>query len=384
MAKIDSMLVALSVNTAWNIANFRSGLISALGHAGYKVVALAPRDEHVARIPAAFVPLPMDAGGTNPISDLLLVIRYWRYFRRERPRVFLSFTIKPNVFGGVAARLAGVSQVANVAGLGSGFIGGGWIASVQLFLYRIALKHACHVFFQNKDDLTLFRERRVIRHDRTSVLPGSGVDLSRFVPTPDAGVSSTSGTSFLMIARLLHDKGVVEYVTAAATLRKRYGEQVRFFLLGECVLNNPTAIDRVTVEAWHQAGTVCYLGFQTDVRAAIASSDVVVLPSYREGAPRSLLEAAAMGKPTITTDAVGCRDVVLDGVTGYLCKPRDADSLYQVMEKFHALDALARKSMGREARRFVEKNFDESLVIDAYLQALARAVSSTRSEAPPL
>ena len=225
------------------------------------------------------------------------------------------------------------------------------------------------VMFQNRDDRALFIKRRIVAPPNVVVVPGSGVDLAHFASTP---MPESEVTTFLMIARLLWDKGVGEYVAALRLLRAA-GLTVRGQLLGFLDVKNRSAIDRETVYAWHREGIIEYLGATDDVRPAIAASHCVVLPSsYREGTPRSLLEASAMGRPVITTDAPGCRDVVDDGVTGYLCEMRDAASLAQSMARFANLHHELQNSMGLAARQKMEHGFDERIVIDTYMQWLDR------------
>ena len=202
------------------------------------------------------------------------------------------------------------------------------------------------------------------------LVPGSGIDLERFTLTPSPSpASGRGGIRFLLVARMLWDKGVGEYVAAARRVRRRYPD-AEFGLLGFLDVQNPAAISREQMDAWVDEGVVRYLGVSDDVRAQIAAADCVVLPSYREGTPRTLLEAAAMGRPLITTDAVGCREVVEDGVNGLLCRVRDADDVADKMEQMIALSADERTEMGRRGREKVEREFDERFVIEAYLRAI--------------
>ena len=362
--------VVIALNTAWNLVNFRYGLIRALVKAGYDVVAVAPVDEYAARLSSLgcrFVALPMDNKGTHPGRDLLLLWRFFWLLRRERPAVFLGYTVKPNVYGSLAAQLLGIPVVNNIAGLGAVFIKGGWLARFVRGLYRLALSRSAKVFFQNDDDLRLFVEGGLVRAVQTDRVPGSGVDLSRFTPQP---LPDKGRIRFLLIARLLWDKGIGEYVEAARILKRR-GVNAEFCVLGFLDVQNPTAVSRTQMDGWVTEGLVNYLGVADDVRPFIAESDCVVLPSYREGTPRTLLEAAAMGRPIVTTDAVGCREVVDDGVNGFLCRLRDAIDLAEKMEQLVKLTPEARHEMGRQGRQKMEREFDEKIVIGKYLAAIA-------------
>lgn len=367
------MKIVICLNTAWNLVNFRSGLIRSLVAVGYEVVAVAPKDKYSDGLKALgcrFVPLHMDNGGTNPVKDVLLLWRFLRFFAKERPDVFLGYTVKPNVYGSLAARWLRIPVINNIAGLGAAFIRGGMVMRIVQWLYRMALRRSAQVFFQNGDDRQLFVSGGLVPASKTALLPGSGIDLVHFASTPIPSIGDDcAGFRFLLVARMLRDKGVGEYVEAARLLQKRW-PQVEFCLLGFLDVKNPAAISRLEMDAWVAEGVVTYLGESDDVRSQIAASSCVVLPSYREGTPRSLLEAAAMGRPIITTDAVGCREVVDDGVNGYLCKVRDAADLAEKMEQMLLLSPEMRSEMGRRGREKVEREFDEQIVIRKYLEAI--------------
>jgi glycosyltransferase involved in cell wall biosynthesis len=361
----------LSINAAWNIANFRGGLIRGLQAAGYEVVAAAPPDAHVARIEAMgcrFVPLPMENAGVSPIADVALLARYHALLRRERPSAFLGWTIKPNVYGSLAAQALSIPVVNNVSGLGTAFIRETWLTKVASTLYRTAFRRSHRVFFQNADDRRLFVERGLVAEARTGLLPGSGIDLEHFRPR-DVERASEAGVYFLLVARLVFDKGVREFVEAARIVRAHRPE-ARFTLLGFLEVENRTAVSRADVEAWVAEGLVTYAGTTDDVRPHLAAADCVVLPSYREGAPRTLIEAAAMARPVIATDVPGCRHVVEDGATGLLCRVRDGADLAAKMLAMIEMGPAARAAMGRAGRAKMEREYDERLVLAAYLEAL--------------
>ena len=376
------MKVMISINTAWNLTNFRSGLIRALVAQGYEVVAVAPHDEyadHLAGLGCRFIALPMDNKGTHPARDLLLLFRFLKILHRERPDVFLGYTVKPNIYGSLAARMLGFPVVNNIAGLGAVFIQDGWLVRLVRGLYRVALSRSAKVFFQNNDDRALFVNAGLVQSEIADLLPGSGIDLTRFSSNGDDAALhySTSNDGrfrFLLIARMLRDKGVGEYVAAAKLIRSRY-PKAECCLLGFVDVQNPAAISRAEMDAWVAQGDVIYLGVSDDVRVEIAMADCIVLPSYREGTPRTLLEAAAMGKPIVTTNAVGCCEVVDDGVNGYLCRVRDAEDLAEKMLRMIELSPSARIAMGAAGRKKMELEFDEKIVIDKYLEAVGVLVS---------
>jgi glycosyltransferase involved in cell wall biosynthesis len=381
MGSVVGIRIVIGLNTAWNLVNFRAGLIRALVAKGYEVIAVAPPDVYVPRLAALgcrFVGLPMDNQGTHPGRDALLLFRFLRLFWRERPDVYLGYTVKPNVYGSLAARWLGVPVINNIAGLGAVFIKDGWLVRLVRGLYRAALVASRKVFFQNDDDRQLFIASGLVPAPVTDLLPGSGIDLARFtvVPlVPHAG--TTRKFRFLLIARMLLDKGVAEYVEAARLIRARW-PQAECCLLGFVDVQNPAAISRAQMDEWVKQGFVTYLGVSDDVRAEIVQADCIVLPSYREGTPRTLLEAAAMGRPIITTNAVGCREVVDDGINGYLCQTRNAADLAAKMEQMLALTHQQRQDMGLRGRAKMEAEFDEQIVINKYLAAIEAILAERR------
>lgn len=368
--------IAISVNAAWNLVNFRHSLMRGLVKAGYRVVAIAPadgREGELAALGVEFEPIAMNGRGMSPSEDAQLLLSYLRVLRRVRPAAYLGFTIKPNIWGGLACRILGIPRIANIAGLGTTFIGRGALNLLVRRLYGIGLAGAACVFFQNRDDRGHFVAERIVDVDRTALLPGSGVDLQRFAPAPRA---EDGRTVFLLVARLLRAKGVAELVEAVTTLRQRHGDAVVVRVLG-IRDHSPGGINGATLERWRNEGQIELLDAVSDVRPSLAGADCVVLPSYYpEGTPRSLLEAAASGKAIVTTDMPGCRDVVEEGVNGFLCAPRDVAGLTAALERYLALSPAARREMGLRSRKKAEREFDERIVIDAYLAQLSRVAAA--------
>ncbi len=360
------MHILMTVNAAWNIWKFRRSVADALIADGHKITILAPPDKSVADLKALgcrFIPLTMNVKGLNPLSDLMLVLRFQKLFKEEQPDLILSYTIKNNIFGALAARRNRIPLVPNVSGLGTAFLSGGIIQQVAEMLYRHAFSPLPQIFFQNDDDQSFFVSRKLVQKHQTQLLPGSGIDLDHFSATklPEKSESPV----FLLIARLLRDKGVIEYVEAARLVKSIY-PNARFQLLGDVGSKNRTAIDADTVKKWQMEGAIEYLGTTSDVRPFIAASTCVVLPSYREGAPRTLIEAAAMARPLIATDVPGCRSVIDDGKTGFLCEVRNAQSLADACQRFLEMSPENRQHMGLAGRTKMERQFDQSFVIEAY------------------
>jgi glycosyltransferase involved in cell wall biosynthesis len=364
------MRIAIVINTSWNIFNFRMSLIKALQAEGHEVVAIAPKDAYSVRLEEAgcrYVPLPMENKGTNPLQDLLLTKRFYDTYRRVRPDVILQYTIKPNIYGTFAARLARIPTINNVSGLGTVFIVQNLVSKVALRLYRLAFRYPARVFFQNHDDQGLFVRHRLVNRRITDVLPGSGIDTVRFAPAP--AFVRNEPFVFLMIGRVLYEKGVVEYVEASRLLQAEFPE-VRFQLLGALDEAGNIGVKRKVLDAWVAEGLLHYLGTTDDVAAVIAKADCVVLPSYREGTPKTLLEAAAMGKPLIATNVPGCKETVVDGRNGYLCEAKSARDLATKMRQMLHLDDSSLHQMGRNSRKLAVEKFDERFVINKYLEAI--------------
>lgn len=369
------MNILISANSSWNILHFRRPILDALLADGHEITVLAPDDAYkdkVLSLGCQFHAITMDLKGLSPTRDFMLILDLFRAFRKLRPHVIFSFTIKNNIYGAVAAQMLGVPFIPTVTGLGTAFLAGPLLQSFVEALYRIAFRASPSVFFQNEEDENLFVGRELVRRQQVRRTPGSGIDLDYFRPA-ESPVEARSPT-FLMIARLLRDKGVLEYAEAARRVLQRRPD-AKFFMLGPVSSENRTALGSEILETWRREGIVEHLGEAQDVRTQIAAVDCIVLPSYREGAPRTLIEASAMGKPLIATDVPGCRDVVVDGTTGILCRPRDAESLAEAMLRMIAFAKEERAAMGAAGRAHVAAFYDQRLVVRAYKAALTDATS---------
>ena len=371
----EQCTIVVCANQAWNLVNFREGLIRALLARGWRVIALAPPDPgwqaRLEEMGCDFVPLPLDAARARLWSDLGMIWRIWRLMCRHRPAAWLSWTIKPNAYGALAARLAGVKAFPNVSGLGTAFLHTRLLSRLVGLLYAVSFRRCPTVFFQNEADLALFVEHRMVRADQARLLPGSGVDLERFAPAPRPNTAGKY-VHFLMIARVLADKGVREFVAAAARLRAVHPD-AHFTLMGPVGVANRSAIPRAELERWVEEGVIEWHGPEDDVRPAIASAHWIVLPSYREGLSRVLVEALAMGRPLVATDVPGCRDLVEEGENGFLARPRDADSLFEACLCAVHVDFDRWHEMARASRRLAEARYDTQRIVTLYEDALAAA-----------
>ena len=369
--------IVMTVNAAWNIVNFRLPLVKALIGDGHRVTVLAPTDEAVAQLREAgceFVSLEMEKQGLNPLSESALFLRFRAELKRLRPDLVLSFTIKNNIFGALAAKSLKIPFIPNVTGLGTAFLSGGLLLWIAKMLYSGAFRRLPVVFFQNSDDRELFLKLGTVEQQQALLLPGSGIDLGHFKPV--SYPEDQTGTQFLMVARLMRDKGVIEFVEAARLLKREYSD-VKFQLLGAIGFANRTSIDEALVEQWSDEGVIDYLGTSEDVRVQMAAAHCIVLPSYREGAPRTLIEGAALARPAIATNVPGCNAVVEDGKTGFLCKVRDAEDLAQKMSHFSKLATEEKRAMGLNAREKIEREYSVERVIDSYREAISQIAKAS-------
>ena len=377
----SSPLLMVFANSLWNLANFRHGLIEALRREGYRVAVAGPGSVLFHPRAAVLGPveaLPLDGEAISPLRDARLLAAIGLMLRRRRPAALLSFTPKPNIYGAIAARVTRVPVIANVSGLGTAFLGGGPLRLLVMALYRGAFRRASVVFFQNPDDRDLFIANRLVRVDQARLLPGSGVDCIHFAPVP-CQEREYNAVRFLFVGRLLAQKGLRELIEAVRIVKRDHPD-TSLAILGFLGAANRSAIGQSEVDGWVAEGLVEYLGAADDVRPHIAAADAVVLPSWREGLPRSLLEAAAMGKPLIASDVPGCREIVQDSDNGFLHEVNSADSIATALLRFIALPAAKREAMGAASRRRVVDNFAEQRVIDAYLAALREFAPLPSSE----
>lgn len=353
-------------NSSWNLSHFRRPLIRAFAEQGYRVQAAVPEGQDEVAGAAVSYFFPLKPEGTAPLTELKSVLALIRLLRAERPDAVLSFTPKGNIYAGLAARAVGIPFLPNVSGLGTGFIRGGLLLRLQASLYREAFRSAPIVFFQNEDDEQLFLSMGLVAPDQVRRLPGSGVDTRQFRPCP---LPSKGEAHLLFIGRLLGDKGVRELADAMRLLKPRFAA-LRLTLLGDLGAANLSAITPAEVAKWEEEGLLRHAGRAEDVRPFIAEADAVVLPSYREGMPRALLEAAAMGRPLLAADVPGCRQLVRESVNGFLFEPRSAESLATTIERFLRAAPTERQAWGEAARRMAVEEYDERHVIEAYRDAV--------------
>jgi len=358
-----------------SLLKLRGSLLSAFVKEGNQVIACAPENntrivKSLTKLGVIFQDIPIKRTGMNPINDIRTLFLLYRLFQKEHPDILLACNIKPVIYGSLAARFAGVNKCYSmITGLGFAFkrntFKGKLINFLVCQLYRLSLKRNKAIFFQNLDDRRLFHELKLIGKNTNAVLVnGSGVDLDFYAVAP----AVKEPIVFLLIARLIKEKGIEEYVEAARQIRKRYSE-VSFHLVG-WFDSNPSVFKKSKVREWQNEGIVEYLGVADDVRPFIAACSVYVLPSnYREGTSRTILEAMSMGRPIITTDAPGCRETVKDGENGFLVPVKDVNALVQAMERFILEPELISK-MGKRSREIAELKYCVHKVNAVIMQAM--------------
>jgi len=359
-------------NTVEGLYVFRYELLERLLKEGYDVYFSVPENSNNQRVQELVslgchhLESHVERRSINPIKDLNLLKEYDNIVREVVPNVILTYTIKPNIYGTYIAKKYNVPVIMNITGLSSGF-SKKHIGFLIRNMYRSACKKAFFVFFQNEHDYQYFTTNKLIGPEEARVIPGSGVNLEKFKPVPK--VEEDDIMRFLFIGRIMKEKGIEEYLEAADYILGRHSN-VEFQILGqfeeEIYRNKIISIENTRIR---------YLGVSNDVRNEIKQVDCVVNPSYHEGMSNVLLEGAAMGKPLIASNIPGCKEIVDDGVNGYLCEPMDTISLISAMEKFLKLSKIEREQMGIASRQRVERYFDRNIVIKAYMEEISRAIA---------
>lgn len=365
--------IAIVANTSWYIYNFRKNTINELKNKGFEIIIVSPVDAYTDRLKALgtkHYELNIDSSGLNPFKDIRTFFSFISIYKCANVKIILNFTPKINIYSTLASMFfPEIKVINNIAGLGTVFTKNNILSIFVRLLYKISQRRANFIFFQNEDDRKLFLKYKLTSINKTDRLPGSGVDLNRFSSLNE---NNNNGTlSFLLVCRMLKQKGVVEFMDAAKILKAKYNGRVKFNMLGFLDDNNPNYVSKYEMDKWISIGCVSYLGISDCIENVISKHDCIVLPSYyREGVPKSLLEAAAMSKPIITTNNVGCRDIVDDGINGFLCKPGDTTDLIDKIEKIILMPLVSLHEMGRASRLKVEAEFDEKIVINKYIDKI--------------
>ena len=368
-------LIAFVSNSAWSVYNFRLDVIRYLIQHGFEVMVMAPDDEYSSYLQESgcrFIPLNFNNKTENPVSDLVFYHQLKTLYRQHRPDFIFHYVAKPNIYGSLAAAAIGIPSVAVITGLGYPFAKRNWLYHVVKHLYKRALRKTCEVWFLNNEDAKIFINENIVNIEKMKVLPGEGIDTDYF-SFPQRGVKKESEPFiFLMSTRLLKSKGIGLYADAARILKKK-NYDVRFELIGFFEQHHPDSISQEDLDRWQKEGLIHYGGFAKDVRPFLQGADCFVFPSfYNEGVPRCLMEASSMELPVITSNNRGCKEVVLNNTTGFLCHVHDPFDLADKMEKMINLPAEERTRLARNGRALVIKKFNMRHVIDEYVDTLNR------------
>jgi glycosyltransferase involved in cell wall biosynthesis len=366
------MKLIFSSNSSWSVYNFRCNLLKEIKSLGFEITIIAPAGPYLEKLNNLgykTIHINIDNSSRSVFSNLKLLFDYYILYKREKPDLVLHNAVKPDIYGAFVCRILKIPVINNISGIGAIFMSGGPSTTLGKVLYRISQKKVQTVFLQNPTDYKLFIENRLISAKQGKILPGSGVDLVRFKPVQNYSVYTI--TKFCFIGRLIGDKGIYEFITAA---KKIIADKLcaEFYILGELYPQHPTAVQQETLEQWIKDGIIEFLGKTDEVEKELGKFSCIVLPSYREGLSRVLLEACSMSIPVIASDVPGCIDVVEHGKNGFVCKAKDSEDLYLQMKNFIGLSQEDRIKMGAFGRLKIKKEFDEKIVIENYLMAIGQ------------
>lgn len=354
--------ILITSNSSWNIYNFRLDLIFQLSEK-FDIVVLSPIDDYTQILTKKGIKhfeIKINQKGINIYEDLSLCYNYYKYFYALKPDLILSYTIKPNIYASLTSKILGIPIISNVSGLGTTFIKKNWVTKLSFLLYKISFFKNYHIFFQNNYDRNIFLSKKIVNQQNSSIVPGSGVDTDVF----NFKRNNNKAKNFLFVGRIIKDKGVFEYLEMAKKITEIY-PRINFFLVGEINCNNKTSISQKELTK-HLKENIKYLGKVHKIKKLLENNDVVILPSYREGLSKSLIEASSMRMPLIATNVPGCNDIVKDGYNGFLVKPYSSKSLFVAVKKMINMTEYERLKMGENSRKRVLAYYSNKHVIDSY------------------
>lgn len=366
--------ITLSANSSWYLYNFRSSSILQAMDAGFKVTCISPKDDYsknLIEIGCEHYPIDFSSKSKNPFQDFLLILKFFIAYLKIKPYATFHFTVKNNIYGTLAARMLGIPSINNISGLGTAFLRRSFLSRLVLTLYKISQPFAYKIFCQNIEDLDFLKNNKVASSQKLILIPGSGVDTSKFHPTlrKNYRFASNRVFTFIFAGRILYDKGLSELMGAMKEINES-SIKCRLILCGFVDSNNLSAVSNEDLNYWSSLPGVDWIGSSDAVEGVMAQADCIILPSYREGMPKTLLEAGSMEIPAIATNVPGCRSIIKDGLNGFLCEPFSSKSIQLAMEKIMKMKNKDLKEMGKRARSEVLLNFDESIVIDAFFSVL--------------
>lgn len=363
--------IAITLNSLWNIYNFRLPLIADIVKSGYEILVIAPKDtddDKLKELGYEFIELKkLSRKGTNPFKDLALISELKQIYKANNVDLVLHFTIKPNIYGSIAANQLGIPSIAVVTGLGYTFLSTGISSKAAKLLYRYAFKRNNLTIFQNYDDQKLFIESGLVSKQKSDVVLGSGIDMQRF---NNKNINYTRKNKILFVGRLLFDKGIRELLEGFQSTKDAL-PNVELNVVGDIDANNPSSLSNEDIQKYKSDNRIIFHGFSKDVRPFIEDSDVVVLPSYREGLPRTMLEAIAMARPIITTDVPGCREVIDDKINGYMIPVQDSKSLGEAITSFYNLSEEEFQQMGQHGHNMANTKFSCDVINKEYLSIIS-------------
>ena len=362
------MIILAITNSFWNFYNFRMNLLSRIENdIDCNIHLAAPKDKYIKRIAGNFKfhTLEFKSRTTNPISDFLLLIRIRSLVKKIKPDIILTFTIKPNIYTSLIAKKMKIPIINNISGLGTIFIKKNITTKIAQLLYKTSFSKYNYVLFQNEYDLDEFKKKKLLNNSKYGIIPGSGINTSEW----SDNVLNNRGKKILFCARLIKDKGINEYLESARIIKRKYPDII-FNVVGPLGVDNKTSISKNLLNEFIVDNSINYLGKSNDMKEIIKNNDIIVLPSYREGMSRFLLESASMSKPIITTNVPGCREIVQDSINGFLCEPKNSFDLANKIEKMINISEHDRIKFGNNGRKLMIENFEESKVTGKYIQII--------------
>lgn len=385
MKKKNKYCIAIVANATWNIYNFRLNILDILIANGFDVYVVAPVDKYIfykEEFPEVkHIPVKnLDRDGTNPIREFILIREFIKIYKKINPDLVLHYTVKPNIYGGIAAGYLKIPSIAVVTGLGYAFIHNGILKTITKLLYKVSTRFHSKIIFENTDDRELFIKYNLLPEKKGISIKGCGVDIEYYSPSQKNNSKNIKNNKliFTFIGRLLYDKGVVEFVEAAKLIKSKF-DNIEFWLIGEIDKDNPAMVKEEDLIRWVRNKTVIYHGFKENVRKYIAKSDCIVLPSYREAIARTITEGMAMGKPVIATDTAGCKEAIDNGKNGFLVPIKEIDSLALAMEKIINMSEEERNKMGKHGRKKAVREFDDNLIAEDIFKVIVDVLNKSKS-----
>lgn len=376
---MQKKIITLSSNTSWYLFNFRRSTIEEFIKIGFQVICICPEDSFSQKLESLgckIIAIKMDNKGTNPLRDIFIFLKLFSIYKKYKPIAALHFTIKNNIYGTWAASLLKIPSINHITGLGTAFLKKNLTFLIVKALYKTSQPQAYKVFCQNNDDYLFLINQKLIKKDKLFLLPGSGVNLERFHPSLKAGsIKKTKKFTLLFSGRMIADKGLFELIDALKQINLNE-IKCNLWLQGFVDTKNISSISESQILIWSKFKWLEWMGSTDKIEDVMSIVDGIVLPSYREGMPRTLLEACAMELPVVTTNVPGCNEVIEDGINGFLCEPKNPASLMSALEKLIEMSPDDRLQMGKRGRLKVEKEFDEKFVIKAAVSSVLEVSNS--------